>query len=444
MQTSRGNYYKQHNNNGWATAAYRLSYDIVASLVGALPRGFLRPFEYLATMPYEQRIIKNQFLITGLQSAVSPLLAITEFYLQKPIANLISMPIYMAVRIFDPIISLFKSAYQYPNVTRNNKYFLAIRPGPVGQFVQKYASFAVWGGILGLAATQLYPDMHLAYTIGQIAVEGYPAFALAGAALGLSTRFAYENVGYIARKCIQALSSTFNAAKELISWSLNKLSAALVWTIEQCQKLINMIKPAITQLYEGCVNILKQLVKIPQWIGAQLSRFGHWAAAKFEASIAFIRQGPRAMWAAFKDKTFGAVIRYLAAIREGYKLQGKYTTKIYELKAKHTIITDAKAAELITAMNKGAADAWSQEGVKSKIDYLSSEVAKIKVLKEATDAEIREAFSIPPASTGHEDEHSQGYTPLQQTLQAINDSDLSTTVPGMGNEAQDSPKARRG
>lgn len=168
----------QKRLNSWRNFSYRLSYDIGASLAGAIPQGFLDPFMSLTKSGPIFESKPKALLRDALSEGVSPWSKISLEYLQRPAGNLASLIGILAAETLGRVLSIFKAAPQYQTVTRDNAYFNPITPGAFGRFVENYAPFAVWGALGGLGLTALTGGF------GFMEIQGYTAAALVSSTLG--------------------------------------------------------------------------------------------------------------------------------------------------------------------------------------------------------------------------------------------------------------------
>lgn len=362
----------------WSTVLYRFAYDAAASIIGALPRGFLKPFEFIAQKPFEERLIQNESVIRGLQFAILPLIDIIEFYIQKPFANTAGILAKLISYVIAPFLALIRMPPSYPEVTAKNLYFSRIAPGPFGQLVNRYASFGVWGALFGIGIGLALPELALAIPLENLMLQGLSAFAFVGGLFGLSTRLMYEH----GRNILTHIQYAFS----VLNKGLSALTTAIVDILSFCK----------TALAKNLDVIWDFTTHISTWVAEQSRRFGTWFNTKFEAAIELIRKGPKAIWDVIKDKTIGAIMRYGTALMTAHQLPLQYATALTTLRMKHAnVFTEAKATEMIDALRSQAAKVYRTNGIQAKIDFLTQELAKINALENANELEICTALNLP-------------------------------------------------
>ncbi|MFO1257182.1 MAG: hypothetical protein U1E78_01990 [Gammaproteobacteria bacterium] len=167
---------------GWGQFSYRPAYVLGSTLSGALPRAFLRPFEYLAFeyKPNPKQKHQRKEWQHKLRRFVQPWIDITEFYIQKPVANFISAISWLAGTTLGLILSLFVTAPTYQKVTKGNRYFESIKPTIFSQLTQSLVTWCVWGALLGLAAGTMMAQPLLGFVaigatfgLGALSVSNY-------------------------------------------------------------------------------------------------------------------------------------------------------------------------------------------------------------------------------------------------------------------------------
>ncbi|MFO1257136.1 MAG: hypothetical protein U1E78_01745 [Gammaproteobacteria bacterium] len=362
----------------WSSFLYRFAYDATASLVGAIPRGFLSPFEFLTKRPLNKPIIRSDAARRAFQFAFIPLVEIVEFYIQKPFANLAAITTKLISFVAAPLLALFREPPSYPDVTVDNLYFTKIVSGPFGQVVNRYAPFLVWGALCSMSISFTFPELSLAFTLGNMMLEGMSAFAFAGSLFGLFGRFMYEH----GRTIFNHLQQTLSVLKQRLSG----LKTAII-------EMISFCKTVLTKLFRSISDFT---ANIWSWVVEQFKRLRSWFNATFESAIELIRKGPKAIFELLKDKTIGAIMRYGAALMTAHQLPVEYGKALMVLRMKHTaVFTEEKAAEMMEALRKQAAEIYRENGIQAKIDFLTQALGKLEALKEASEYQVCKALGLP-------------------------------------------------